>query len=145
MQITIAVHGHDGELKQEVARNLEHLGLSPIILHEKTNGGKTIIEKFEKESNVGFAIVLLTPDDLGGANGQPQYPRARQNVIMELGYFIGKRGRDRVCVLKRGEIEPPSDILGVVWTDYADDWRLKLAPELDNAGFDFDLNKLKRR
>jgi predicted nucleotide-binding protein len=122
------------------------LGLEPIILHEHANQGRTIIEKFEAHADVGFAIVLLTPDDEGGRQGERQQPRARQNVILELGYFIGRLGRGQVCALKLGDIELPSDILGVAWTllDAAGAWRQRVAKELDAAGYRLDWNKVMR-
>jgi len=106
------VHGHDDGPREAVARYLERIGFSVVILHEQANRGKTIIEKFEANADVGFAVVLLTPDDLGGPVNGEQKHRARQNVILELGYFIGRLGRERVCALKAGDIELPSDILG---------------------------------
>ncbi|MEI8395563.1 MAG: nucleotide-binding protein [Rhodospirillaceae bacterium] len=135
------------EAKLMVARFLEKIDLSPIILHEKENEGKTIIEKFEKHSDVGFAIVLLTPDDVGclsTENPAGLKPRARQNVILELGYFIGKLGRSRVCALKKSDIELPSDYLGVTWTelDAAEGWHKKLIKELRAAGYAIDANKV---
>ncbi len=142
------VHGHDDTLKEQVARTLGRLGLEPIILHEQPNGGKTIIEKFEKHADVGFAVVLLTPDDIGAAkpvSGAPMLTaRARQNVIFELGYFAGRLGRDRVVALRKGETELPSDLHGVVWepVDSGGAWKTKLAGELKNAGYDVDKNKI---
>lgn len=136
------VHGHDGELKQEVARTISELGLKPIILHEQPSGGKTIIEKFERDSDVGFAIILFSPDDVGGPTGGEIKSRARQNVVLELGYFIGKLGRDRVCVISRGAVEKPSDIHGVVWIDYNGHWKVDLGKELKHANYDVDFNKL---
>ena len=109
------VHGHDGEARETVARFLEKLGFEPVILHEQANRGRTIIEKVEVNSDVGFAVILLTPDDEGCARGGVPEPRVRQNVLLELGYFIGLLGRDRVCALMRGEITIPSDFAGVVW------------------------------
>lgn len=145
------VHGQDNETKTIVARFVERCGLEPVILHEQDDRGRTIIEKFEQSSDVAFAVILLTPDDLGGlrpASGgttlENAKPRARQNVILELGYFIGKLGRTGVCALKRGEVELPSDISGVVYTPYdgADEgWKIKLAREMRAAGLDVDLNK----
>ena len=84
------VHGHDNELKETVARFLEKIGLIPIILHEQASKGQTIIEKFEEHSNVSYAIVLMTPDDVGNlkSNKGKLNQRARQNVIFELGYFL---------------------------------------------------------
>lgn len=141
------VHGHAGELREAVARFLERIGLKPIILHEQANQGKTVIEKFEAHASVGFAIILLTPDDLGGAvGGGAQQPRARQNVILELGYFIGRLTRARVCALKAGDLELPSDILGIVWTpfDAGGGWKQALAKELEAAGYHIDWNTVMR-
>lgn len=134
------VHGHDGEVREAVARFLERLNFEVVILHEKANRGRTIIEKFEENADVGFAIVLLTPDDFGGPAGGDAAARARQNVILELGYFIGKLGRDRVMALKRGDLEVPSDILGVVYTPYdeAGAWKIALMKELTAAEYDID-------
>ncbi len=141
------VHGHDDEAKQHVARVLSQFGLTPIILHERPNLGQTLIEKFEKEADVGFAVVLLTPDDFGYAKSDgisAAKLRARQNVILELGYFVGRLGRNRVFALKRSDVEVPSDFAGVVYTSYDPEgaWRITLAQELKAAGFQVDLNKL---
>ena len=97
------VHGRDDGAKETVARFLTKLGLQPVILHEQPNQGRTIIEKFEQFAQVGFAVVLLTPDDLCSHSGQPDRarPRARQNVILELGFFLGKLGRLRTCLKLR--------------------------------------------
>lgn len=139
------VHGHNNEIKVNVARILEKLGLNPIILHEQPNAGKTIIEKFEKHSDVGFAIILLTDDDLGKAkNNENSNPRARQNVILEMGYFIGKLGRERVCPLYIKDVELPSDINGLLYTeiDHGESWKIKIAKELKAAGYEIDVNKI---
>lgn len=101
------VHGHEGEPREAVARFLERIGLKPIVLQEQANRGHTIIEKVEAHGDVSFAIVLLTPDDQGGKVGEPLKPRVRQNVLLELGYFVGRLGRRHVCALKCGEIEVP--------------------------------------
>lgn len=139
------VHGHDDTAKVTVARFVEKLGLKAIILHEQPNKGQTIIEKFESNaSNAGFAIVLLTPDDIAASKASPEDTmfRARQNVVLELGFFCGALGRDKVCVLYKDEIEIPSDYLGVIYTplDNDDGWHLKLAKEMKEAGLDVDLN-----
>ena len=103
-----------------------------MILHEQPNQGRTIIEKFEAHADVDFAIVLLTPDDVGGSKEGQLQPRARQNVILELGYFIGKLGRNNVCAVKLGDLEIPSDIIGVIWTPFDPHgaWKTALAKEL---------------
>lgn len=142
------VHGQEGEPKQAVARFLEGLDLEAVILEEQPNRGNTIIEKFETYSDVGFAVVLLTPDDVGRAKTDADLkPRARQNVILELGFFVGKLGRDRVCALKMDEVEVPSDISGVVYVAYdrAGGWKTKLGLELQEAGYEIDWNKVMRR
>ncbi|MCX8472920.1 MAG: nucleotide-binding protein, partial [Sediminibacterium sp.] len=139
------VHGHNKEITLNVARTLEKLGLNPIIQHEKPNEGKTIIEKFETHSDVGFAIILLTDDDLGKAKGdENSNPRARQNVILEMGYFIGKLGRKRVCPLYTIGVELPSDLYGLLYTeiDKAESWKIKIAKELKVAGYEIDVNKI---
>lgn len=139
------VHGHDESMKQTVARFLEGIEFSVVILHEQANGGKTIIEKFEKNSDVGFAVVLLTPDDVGGVKGGEMAPRARQNVILELGYFLGKLGRDRVCALLADQVEIPSDYAGVVWERFSGDWKAALGRELQEAGYVIDWNQIMGR
>ena len=140
------VHGHDVEAKETVARFIERLRLEPIILHEQPDSGRTIIEKFEVYSDVGFAVVLLTPDDLGSVANSPEQlkPRARQNVILELGYFMGKLSRSRVCALYKEGVEIPSDYQGVLYVelDVGGAWRTKVAQELVEANFAIDLKGL---
>jgi predicted nucleotide-binding protein len=140
------VHGHEEGPREAVARFLEKMDFTPIILHEQANQGRTIIEKFEAHANVGFAVVLLTPDDMGGPRDGVQQPRARQNVVLELGYFIGKLGRRHVCAIKSGELEMPSDIIGVVWTPFDNNgaWKAALAKELEAVGHEIDWNKAMR-
>jgi len=138
------VHGHDGEARETVARYLHGLGFQPVILHEQANQGRTVIEKIEANRDVGFAVVLLTPDDVGRSVKEDELkPRARQNVLLELGYFICHLGRERVCTLRRGNVDIPSDFAGVVWENMDDGggWRLTLARELKAAGHEVDLNK----
>ncbi len=140
------VHGHDDGARETVARFLERIGLEAVILHEQANQGRTIIEKVVAHSDVGFAVVLLTPDDEGCVKGGTPEPRARQNVLLELGYFIGRLGRDKVCSLKRGAVEIPSDFAGVVWEtmDSGGGWKQALARELEAAGHSIDWNKVMR-
>ncbi len=137
------VHGHDHTLKLDVARTLEKLGLNPIILNEKPNSGQTIIEKLEKHSDVGFAVVLLTPDDEGKQiTSSKLNPRARQNVLIELGYFIGKIGRQRVCPIYVEGVEIPSDFDGVVYVPFDKAWKFELCKELKAAGYIVSADKL---
>lgn len=139
------VHGHDEQAKESSARFVEKLGLNAIILHEQANEGKTIIEKLEKHTDAAYALVLFTPDDVGACSETPDnlQPRARQNVLVELGYMAAKIGRDKVCVLRKGNVEIPSDFLGVLYIDIdaVGAWRLTLAKELKVAGLEVDLNK----
>lgn len=139
------VHGQDEAAREGVARFLERLRLTPIILHEQADRGRTIIEKFVDHSDVGFAVVLLTGDDQGGLFGtsiENQKPRARQNVILELGFFLGKLGRSRLCALYQEGVEIPSDFQGVIYIAYDSSgaWRLRLAKELKTAGLNVDMN-----
>ncbi|EFM2100120.1 nucleotide-binding protein [Escherichia coli] len=140
------VHGHDEGAKIRTARFIEQLDFKAVILHEQVSSGRTIIEKIEQFTDVGFAVVLYTPDDLGHQKDQSEQIklRARQNVVFEHGYLIGKLGRARVMALVDGELELPNDISGVVYTkmDEAGGWRLSLAQELKQAGYNVDMNKL---
>jgi predicted nucleotide-binding protein len=141
------VHGHDGEAREAVARFLGSLDFEPIILHEQANQGRTVIEKVEAHGDVAFAVVLLTADDMGRANNELELePRARQNVLLELGYFIGRLGRPRVCALLRGNVKVPSDFAGVVWEpfDAAGGWKQALSRELQAAGYAIDWNKVMK-
>jgi predicted nucleotide-binding protein len=143
------VHGHDGEARETVARFVEKLGFEPVILHERPNRGRTIITKFREEAaDVGFAVVLMTPDDVGG---EPAFvagklrPRARQNVVFELGFFIGALGPERVAALVKGDVERPSDFDGVVYISLDNgSWKVDLARELEAAGYLVDWNKAMR-
>jgi predicted nucleotide-binding protein len=138
------IHGHDNAAKTEVARLVERAGLKAIILHELPNQGRTIAEKLEHHgSAAGFAIAILTPDDVGGPDSGHLQPRARQNVVGELFWFAGKLGRARVCALMKGRVEIPSDFAGVVYTDMDDRgaWKSELLKELVAAGYSVDWGK----
>ncbi|MCE9582750.1 MAG: nucleotide-binding protein [Planctomycetes bacterium] len=141
------VHGSDDGAKSEIAHLLGKVGLEPIILHEQATGGRTIAEKLEKYSDVGFAVVIMTLDDHGGpglakaASFIGDKPRARQNVVLELGYFWGALGRDRVCALLKRGVEKPSDYDGVVYVAYEGNWKTELLRELHAAGMEFDATK----
>ena len=146
-QKVFIVHGHDNEAKIEMARTLEMLGFEAIILHEQPNAGRTIIEKIAAYSDVVFAVVLYTECDLGRDKTkkveEEQY-RARQNVVFEHGYLIGKLDREKVAAFVKGNVETPGDISGVVYTamDHAGAWKQELVREMKAAGLNADSNKL---
>lgn len=140
------VHGQDGQAKHMVARFLEKLDLKPVILDEQPNKGRSILQKFSDYSDVGFAVVLLTGDDIGGPEGTSPTDlkqRARQNVIFELGFFLGKYALERVCVLYEKDVERPSDFEGIGYVPYdaSEGWKTKLSREIKASGIDIDLNK----
>jgi predicted nucleotide-binding protein len=143
------VHGYNEEMKQSVARMIEKLDLNPIILHEQANIGKTIIEKFTDNSDGLFAIVILSADDIAylrtDSLGNAKF-RPRQNVIFELGYFMGKLGRERVLALHQiiDNFEIPSDYSGVIFVPYDENgkWKFELVKELKAIGVDVDANKI---
>lgn len=172
------VHGRDHKSLKELKLMLEEFGLNPIVLHEKPGGSRTIVEKLEKYSDVGYAFIILTPDDVGMIQHEfeehmneikhllncmkdyearffeghvhfskkvtemlLQFPRrARQNVVLEFGYFIGLLGRDRVCCLYKGDVELPSDMRGIVYIPFKKsidekEVRNKIIKELKEAGY----------
>ena len=165
------VHGHDEKIKNEVEGFIKEIKLEPIILHKQADLGKTIIEKVEHYSDVDFAIIILTSDDIGckkvpwgrfsvtGLSKKQQHllpeiakklqdsqklknlqPRARQNVIFEFGYFIGRLGRNKVAALCEMGLDRPSDIDGLLYTplDETGEWKKKLAQEINAAGIEID-------
>lgn len=139
------VHGHDEAAKQTVARFLEKCEFEVIILHEQPDGGRTIIEKIEEYTDVVFAIVLYTPCDIGRAKEEKKgKPRARQNVIFEHGYLIGKLGRERVCALVKDGLETPEDISNAIYKlmDKAGAWKTAILKEMKNVGISVDASKL---
>jgi predicted nucleotide-binding protein len=141
------VHGHDGDTKQQVAGFVERItGERPVILHEKADSGRTVIEKFEEYAGeVGFAIILLTADDEGQKKGAASLNlRARQNVVFEFGYFMAKLGRSRVVALHEADVELPSDVAGILYKSLAGNWKFELAREIQAAGIDVDLGKALR-
>jgi len=134
------VHGHDNEAKAKMEAFIRKIDFDPIILSEQASGGRTIIEKIEKYTDVGFGIVLYTPCDKTSEGKL----RARQNVLLEHGFLMGKLGRAKVCALVKGDVEKPSDIDGIVYIDMDDKnaWELRVVKELQAAGYDADANKL---
>jgi hypothetical protein len=139
------VHGHDEGAKNAVAFYLSGLGLEPIILHLRPNGGRDLLTKFREESEgASFAVVLMTPDDEGGPiSSAERRARARQNVVFELGFFIGQFGPERVVALLKGDVEKPSDFNGIAYInlDTHDRWKAELARELQHAKVPFDTAK----
>lgn len=120
------VHGRDEIAKTNLEVFLHEVGLEPVVLHRQADEGLTIIEKFEKHSDVGYAFILLTPDEVAYLAEEDSKPenarnkefRARPNVIFEFGYFVGKLGRSRVCCLYTGNVTLPSDVSGMIYKRY---------------------------
>ena len=133
-------HGHDHSARNEVALFLHEVGLTPIIMENQANEGRTLIEKFEKDSDAAYAIIIMSPDDLGRAKNsgdEKLQPRARQNVVFELGFFFGKSTRKRVAVLNTdAELERPTNIEGIAWIllDAHGGWKHMLTRELKAVG-----------
>ena len=138
------VHGHDDEVREATARLISAIGLVPTVLGEQPNRSMTIIEKLEANASVHAAVVILTADDVGGKKGEQLRPRARQNVVLELGFFMGRLGRNRVCALLDESIEQPSDYHGITYInlDPNNAWRTKLTRELEAMGFQVDYSKI---
>ena len=138
------VHGHNEALKEAIARFVMQMGLEPVILHEQASVGMTVLEKLDANANVGYAVVILTADDLGRAKySEKDSRRARQNVIFELGFFLGRLGRERVMAILEDGVEIPSDYMGVVYTPLDDlgAWRQTLVREMQAVGYVVDWNK----
>jgi predicted nucleotide-binding protein len=132
------IHGHDGHLKTEVQLLLHRAGVNNIVLHELADKGRNIVEKLiEETDSANYAIALLSPDDILIDGSK----RARQNVILEIGYFLGKLGKSRVRLLKKGDVEIPSDLNGILYENYDDSgsWKIKICKELQAVGIFVDL------
>jgi len=141
------VHGHDNKMKLDVVQTLQKLDLDPIILNEEPTKRLNIIEKITDYAHVSFAIVLLSPDNLSyPENKNPAEAKyvARQNVIFELGYFLGRLGKQNVIALyrKKKDFEISTEYTGVLWIEYKSGWYFKLIKELQACNFDVDANKL---
>jgi predicted nucleotide-binding protein len=144
------VHGHDHALKTDVERFLRELHLEPVVLHRQPDRGMTLIEKFEQHSDVGYALILLTPDDVAYPAESESLPdadtpkerRARQNVIFEFGFFVAKLGRDRVCCLYKSGVKLPSDLTGLIYKEVGasiDAQAFSIIRELKAAGYKINL------
>jgi predicted nucleotide-binding protein len=141
------VHGHNDALKYEIAHSLQKAGLDVTILHEEPNKGRTLLEKFSHHADeAGFAVILLTADDVGGVKGGAPDSlnlRARQNVVFELGFFIGLLGREKVCAVYQKGVELPSDLQGLVYIEHGSDgWKQKVGKEIYASGIAVDFAKL---
>lgn len=144
------VHGHDSALKTDVERFVHQIGLEPVVLHRQVDQGQTIIEKFEQHSDVGYALILLTPDEVAYTIDQTKLPeekrvtelRARPNVIFEFGYFVGKLGRNRVCCIHKENVVVPSDLSGLIYKkvdDSIEPQAFSIIRELKAAGYKIHL------
>src|ERR1044071_1409318 len=149
------VHGHDEASREQLELVLHKLGLDPFVLANTSGGGLTIIEALETEIGPGpnrarFGIVLMTPDDMGYARAdgaKKAEPRARQNVVLEMGMLIAALGRPNVAILKRGHLEVPSDAQGILYIPFNDHIREtvpKLVDRLRAAGFTIDAERITR-
>lgn len=138
------IHGHDGDIKEAVVKLLEKQGIVPIILDDQDNLNQTIIEKYENNNDVSAAIVLFTNDDIGSVKGSDvKQPRARQNVVFEAGYLMGKIGNNRVVLIAEEGNDIPSDLQGIIYFNQKY-WEIEVCKELLAIGFEIDMNKLFR-
>ncbi len=146
------VHGHDSAALEQLELILRRLGLEPYILQNTSGNGLTIIEALEKEickptSSTKFGIVLLTPDDMGYSKRdvpEKAQPRARQNVILEMGMLISALSREKVAVLIKQDVETPSDIAGIIYIPFENHVKEtvpKLVNRLKSAGYTFDTDQ----
>lgn len=142
------VYGHDEQARARLDAMLRRWGLEPLILDQLPSEGQTIIEKLEKYTGEAkFGVVLATPDDEGHRRDHPdeKAPRARQNVVLELGMLLAKLGRSRIAVLLKQQehMERPSDIQGLIYIPFKDnvekDAGLLLAKEMRAAGYQIDV------
>ena len=141
------VYGHDTKARDELELLLLRMNIKPVILSNLAPEGKTIIEALMANTNVKYAVALLTPDDEGHRKDQPteKKHRARQNVVLELGMFLSALGREKVAILHKGDLELPSDIDGLIWIPFTasvQDAKNKLAASLQKAGFYIDIESL---
>ena len=142
------VYGHDTQARDQLELLLLRMNIKPVILGNMTPDGKTIIEALIANTDVPYAVVLLTPDDEGhkaGADDKKTF-RARQNVVLEMGMFLSKLGREKVAILHKGNLELPSDIHGLIYIPFEksiQEGKNKLAASLQKAGFYIDIEHLQ--
>ena len=140
------VHGHDTNALEQLELVLRRLGLDPFILQNNDGESKTLIEALEQQiyNEAAFGIVLLTPDDYGypkSGSDEDRQPRARQNVILELGMVLASLGRERMVLLKKGALELPTDVNGVIYLEFNEHVKeiaVKLATRMKGAGIEID-------
>lgn len=147
-QRVFVVYGHDRDALKDLELILRRLKVNPIILQNIPGQGDTLIEKLESLTDTDFACVLLTPDDVGAEKCKRNdlRPRARQNVVLELGMVLSRLGRRKVAILVKGKkIEKPSDIDGLIYIRFDNkvtEANTKLGAALKEAGFDIDVRDL---
>jgi predicted nucleotide-binding protein len=141
------VHGHDEIAKTNLEVFLHEIGLEPIVLHRQADEGLTVIEKFEKHADVGYAFIILTPDEIAYLakeewltdDKRKKEHRARPNVIFEFGYFVGKLGRSRVCCIYTGDVTLPSDVNGLIYKKFersVEEVAYGITKDLKASGYD---------
>src|ERR1041385_9224120 len=134
-------HGHNAEIRKAAVELLRRLDLDPVVLVDEAAKGRTLVELLERNAKVDYAVILLTADDLGRAKTEARsQKRARQNVVFELGFFIGRLGRERVCSLYESGVEIPTDYEAVkyIQLDLAGTWKKRLGEELRAAKIPVD-------
>lgn len=140
--VVCVVYGQDEDAREAVARVLDMLGLASVLAHVESDPQSPLLDLVElPPGEIAYTIVLLTPDDIGSRRDEELRPRAQQSVVMALGYFLGKIGRERVCALVKGDAEIPSSLYGVRYMPMDDEglWRLKLAYDMKEAGLSVDV------
>ena len=152
--IIFVVHGRDYEARDQLELVLRRLGLEPFVLQVTGGGGDTLIEALErmigKSAQSSFGIVLVTPDDMGylkSEKAEDAKPRARQNVIMEMGMLLSSLTRRRCAILQKGFVELPSNMGGVITIPFNDHVREavpKLVQRLQDVGFKLDAGAIGR-
>lgn len=140
------VHGHDDAAREQLELVLHKLGIDHFVLANRGGGGLTIIESLEAKigrtaTDTAFGIVLMTPDDMGYAQKEGAdsiEPRARQNVVLEMGMLISSIGRTNMAILVKGHIEKPSDADGILYIPFnahVKEAVPRLANRLKESGF----------
>ncbi len=152
-KVTIfVVHGHDKLALEQLELVLRRLELDPYILQNDNGDSRTLIEALEQKiyEEAAFGIVLLTPDDYGyphDKSDDDRQPSARQNVILELGMVLASLGRERTALLKKGALELPTDVSGIIYLEFNEHVKevgTKLARRMQNAGININADLIPR-